>query len=156
MIADSTCMICLSKIKKVELLKKVFRSVAIPRAVKNEILIEGKEGLQDIQNALNEGWLKIRNAKRVMNLGLGEGENEALSLAHERKETLILDDAYALKAARALHIDTIRTTSIIFIAVKKKIIDKEESIAILNKLIENGYYISPAAYAAILTKLKEK
>ena len=155
MIADSTCIICLSKINRLELLKDVFNFISIPRAVKREVLVEGKDGILGIQNAFDAGWLKVVDAKKIVDFGLGAGENEAISLARERNDTLILDDAHALKVAEALHFNTIRTTSVIFIAVKKKIIDRKEAIILLNELIETGYYLSPGAYAVLLTKLKE-
>lgn len=140
---------------RLDLLKRVFGSVLIPPAVKQEVLIAEKEGFQNIQNALAVGWLKVVDARRVIDYGLGKGENAAISLARERKDTLIVDDAYALKVARALDIETPRTTSIIFTALQKRIIDKKEAIILLNKLIASGYYLSPQAYAGLLTRLKD-
>lgn len=154
MIADSTCIICLSKINRLDLLKKVFGSVLIPRDVQEEVFIAEKEGFKNIQNAFEGGWLKIVDARKVIDYGLGKGENAAISLARERKDTLILDDAFALKVTHALGVETLRTTSIIFIALKRRLITREEAIILLNKLIESGYYISPEFYAALLMRLK--
>lgn len=154
MIADSTCIICLSKMNRLELLKKVFGSVLIPQAVQQEVSLAEKEGFQNIQNALEKGWLQVVDARKVIDYGLGWGENAAISLARERKDALILDDAYALKVAHAMGVETLRTTSIIFMALQKKIVDKKEAIVFLNELIEVGYYISPPLYAVLLTRLK--
>ncbi|MBI2654763.1 hypothetical protein HYX02_08230 [Candidatus Woesearchaeota archaeon] len=85
---------------------------------------------------------------------MGKGEEQAISLAIERKDTLILDDAAAIKAAKALNVSHIRTTTIIFTALKKGILTKKQALSILNQLIENGYYIPTKDYAALISKFK--
>lgn len=154
MISNATAIICLSKINKLDLIKKLFSKVIIPSAVKEEILVEGKEGLENIKNAIEEGWIKILEPKRIIDLGLGKGENEAISLAQEKNETIMLDDACAIKAAKSLEVQYIRSTTVILLAYKKKIINKKETIEILNQLIENGYYISTKYYSMLLSKIK--
>ena len=154
MICDSTPIIFLSKINKLELFKELFTSIIIPESVKEETLIENKPGYEAIKKAIEEKWIKIANPKKRLELNLGKGETDAISLAKEKSETLIIDDAYAIKAAKVYDINTIRTTTIIFMALKRKIINSEEAIKLLNKLIEEGYYIKPAEYAAILNKLQ--
>ncbi len=72
-----------------------------------------------------------------------------------KKDTLILDDAYAIKSAKIYNIETIRTTTIIIMAIKEKIINKNQAINLLNQLIEEGYYIKPNEYVIILNRLKE-
>ena len=153
MICNATPLILLAKINHLGLLKNLFSSVTIPHSVKEEVLIKHKPGYFVINEAIKTGWIKIANPKKDINLGLGKGENSAINLAKERKEKLIIDDAFAIKVAQALGIDTIRTTTVIFIAVDKKIINKKKAISIINNLIDNGYYISPAHYSSILTKL---
>ena len=154
MISNATALICLSKINKIDLLKKVYSSVIIPSAVKNEVLFEGKEGYSNINNAIKSGWIKIVDPTKIFDLGLGAGENQAICLAKERKDSIILDDAFAIKVAKSLSIPFVRTTSIIFTALQKRIINKVQALAILNQLIENGYYISTKDYAILISKLK--
>ncbi len=154
MISNATAVICLSKINRLELLKKAYSSVLIPLAVKNEVLLEGREGYQAINNAIKKGWLKVIEPKKTLDLGLGTGENHAISLAKERKDIIILDDAVAITAAKSLNINHIRTTTVVFVALKKKIINKKQATLILNQLIEEGYYISPQYYAGLIAKLK--
>ncbi|MEK6907124.1 MAG: DUF3368 domain-containing protein, partial [Nanoarchaeota archaeon] len=80
-------------------------------------------------------------------------EASVINLAIERKDKLIVDDAIAIKVAKSFDIETIRTTTVIFMAVKNKIITKEKAISFVDELIEIGYYISPGYYSAILKKL---
>ncbi len=155
MISDATGIISLSRTGRLYLLKELFKTVIIPEHVKKEVLVEGKEGFPEISKAIEDGWLKIAATKKRMELGLGDGETDALSLAKETNDALILDDSIAVRAAKVLSIPTIRTTTVVFMAVKKGLINKDEAIHILNSLIEAGYYISTVHYSAILTKLKE-
>ena len=122
--------------------------------MKEEVLVKGKEGYSIIQNAINKGWIKVIEPKKSLNLGLGNGENQAISLAIERKDSIILDDAFAIKAAKALNVPVLRTTTVVFTALKKRIIKKAQALDIFNHLIESGYYISTKDYAVLISKLK--
>ena len=95
----------------------------------------------------------VLNPKTKLDLNLGKDENDAVALAKEKKETLIMDDAYAIKAAKAYDVNIIRTTTVIFMAHKKEMINKRQAIDLLTKLLEEGYYIKPAEYAAIINRL---
>ena len=154
MISNAVAIICLSKIKKLDLLKKVFGRVIIPNSVKEEVLVVGKGGYGAIKDALSEGWIIAIEPKEKTDYNLGYGENDAINLAVEKKVSIILDDAYAIKVAKALNINILRTTTIAFMAVKKKIISKNEAINILNGLVQIGYFISPKEYTVLLDKLK--
>ena len=153
MICNATPLISLAKISQLVLLKKIFSYVTIPQSVKDEILIENKPGYFIISEAIKEGWIRIDNPKKEINLGLGKGENSAINLAKEKNDKLIIDDAFAIKAAKAFDIEVVRTTTIIFMAVEKNIITTKQAISIINSLIDVGYYIAPKYYSAMLTKL---
>ena len=153
MICNSTPIICLAKIGELELLRRLFTIVTIPEAVKEELLVEGKVGQTVIAEAIKAGWLRIANPKKNIELGLGKGENSAINLAKETGDKLIIDDALAIKAAKALNLEVTRTTTVVFMAVEKKIISKKQAISIVDKLINGGYYISPKYITAILTRL---
>lgn len=155
MISNSTPIICLSKINQLSLFKLIFKTIIIPPSVKKEVIIENKPGSVNIINAIKENWIKIIEPKSKNDYGLGAGESSAINLAKERGDTIIIDDAFAIKVANTFDIPTIRTTTIIFIALQKNIITKNQAINLLNELIENGYYISPKEYSILLTRLKE-
>ena len=154
MISDATAFIYLSKIDELDLLKKLYSIVIIPPAVKEEALIEGKEGYLRIYKAIKSGWIKAVSPKKKIKLGLGAGESQAINLAIERKDAIILDDAFAIKAAKAFDIRVFRTTTVIFAALRNKTITKPDALKILNQLIEIGYYISTKEYAVLLSKLE--
>src|SRR3989344_4943169 len=150
MISNSSPLIFLSKIGKLSLLKELFREITIPTSVKEEVLIDKKPEADTIKRGLEEKWIKIVKPKKLLELNLGNGESQAISLALERKDSLIIDDQKAIRAAETLDVNILRTTSIIFIALKNKKIDKKEALELINALIKNGYYIGLKYYLEIV------
>lgn len=155
MISNASPIIFLAKISRLYLLKKLFGKITIPLAVKKEILVENKIETKVIEKAIDEGEIYIKEPRDKLMLGIGRGEDDAISLAVENKEPLIIDDAIAIEAARSLKVEIFRTTTIILISVKKKLIKKDDAIKLINRLIEEGYYISTKHYAVILEELKK-
>jgi uncharacterized protein len=154
MISNATPLICLAKIKQLELLKKVFGTVTIPQAVKDEVFLKEKPGYAALQEAFTKKWIKGEVVTQCLHIGLGKGEREAITLARERKEPILLDDAAAIRAAETFNIEVIRTTGVLFLAVKKKIISRKETRMYLQQLVENGYYITPRVYVVLLERLQ--
>jgi len=156
MISNSSPIIFLAKINSLNTLKNLFNKIIIPTEVKEEVLIEGKIDSRIIFQAIEDGWIKIDSPKNNLDLKLGKGENAAINLAKEKNDYLIIDDAKGIKAANAFNIKTLRTTTVILMALKKKLLNKKEAVDLINKLIDAGYYISPQYYSILITKLTYK
>ncbi len=153
MIANSTPLICLAKIGHLLLLKMLLGSVTVTGAVKDEVLVEGKPGYSSINDAISEGWIRVANPKQMVELGLGKGENSSLSLAKEGNDKLLIDDASAIRAAKAMGIDFLRTTTVLIMAVERKVMTKKRAVTLIGQLVKAGYYISPRYLMEILAKL---
>ena len=154
MICDSSSLIFLAKIGKLELLKELFKEVIITSAIEEEILIEDKEGYNAIKKAREEKWIVVETPKNNMDFGLGKGETSAINLAKEKHERLIIDDLRAIKIAKSLGIDFMRTTDVLLIGLKKGLLTKKETIKLFNDLIKNKYYISPRVYIEIIKRIE--
>ncbi len=153
MISDSTPLIILAKTNQLNLLKDLFGKISIPQKVKEEVIYNEKGGSQPILKAISERWIIIEDPKEEIVTDLDKGENAALSLAKEKKDNIIIDDARAMKAARAMEIPYYRTTSLLFLAIKKKIFTKKQARSLLTHFLKEGYYLSPHQYATILDQL---
>lgn len=153
MISNSTPIICLAKTGRLQLLRKLFGSITVTEVVNEEVMMEGKPGFAVIFEAFREGWLKTLEAKGDLKLGLGKGEESVIILAKETGDSLILDDAFAIRAAKALGINHIRTTTAITAAVGKKILTRKEAVTAIKDIVSAGYYITPSQLAALLTRL---
>jgi len=154
MICNSSPLIFLVKINKLEFLKKLFNNIIIPESVKDEILIKDREGYNSLENAIREKWIIIENPKKDVDLGIGKGENSAINLAQEKNEELIVDDLRAVKIAKSLNVNFIRTSDVLLLALKNKLINKEEAIQLFKELVKKKYYISPEIYLEIIKKIE--
>jgi len=125
-IADSSCLIGLSKIGQLKILPQLFGKIIIPKAVYHEVVIRGsgRAGAEEVRNA---DWIenqKVKNelAVRAFRIHLGFGESEVIALANEcQTDFIILDDWKARQTAEELKLPVIGT------------------IAILQKAVENGF-----------------
>jgi len=103
-VSNSTVIIGLSKIRKLDLLQKIFSRIYVPDEVCGEIVERGKHkaGSKEIRQA---EWIERRSVKdrTEVNLLLGSlerGEAEVLVLAKELKADLVLlDEEKARKSA---------------------------------------------------------
>lgn len=155
LVADSTCVIHLARIGRLDLLKAVYGKVFIPREVYNETVKRGKErGFIDaeiIEKAIEEGLIEIKGLSeaqkkevgRLCSLAaIGRGEAEAIVLARDSKFELVMDDAVALGVAKLYGLETLWTTTLILKAVRRGILAKQEGRKIIENLVTAGYQLA--------------
>ena len=153
MISNSTSLIYLAKIGKLDLLKFFFKKIYIPEEVKKEVVDQGKLIHQPdaniIEEAIQEGWIVIKKAKIVSVLketGIDRGELEAISLAVEMKDTILLDQTHARVAAEMVGIKPRGTLYILFLALKNRKIRYDEYLSLLENLATVGFRMSQEVY----------
>lgn len=150
-ISNSSPLISLSKLGRLELLKTLFTTVHIPYEVYRETAEEEKAPAAQrraIQNAVSAGFIKIAtvSVRRVFTRSaLMIGEQDVLNLALEQKATrLILDDSAARREARDLGMAAILvyTSDILKLASERGWLDYHEALQELKRqgelLPENG------------------
>lgn len=133
-VVDTSVLIALSCIGKLDLLRNLFTLILAPRAVAEEY----GEPLP--------GWIKVLDVKnkqlvRALLEYLHRGEAEAITLAIETDANIvILDDKKARSIARRLGLKMIGTVGILVLAKKQKLIDDIE--AEINHLLQKSFYLS--------------
>ncbi len=134
-ISDTSCLIILSKIQELDLLRKVYGNIITT----TEIADEFGEKLPD--------WIEIVDVKdklrqQILETQIDKGESSAIALALETPfSTLIIDDQKARKMASQLGL---RLTGTIGVIIKAKISGKIDSIKpIISKIKETNFRISP-------------
>src|SRR5437868_415076 len=92
-VADSTCLIGLSKTGKLDILRDLFGAILIPPSVFHEVVVlgSGRPGAAEIDSA---EWIETRAiadrlAVNALRLSLGAGESEAIVLASEQAADFI-------------------------------------------------------------------
>ena len=158
-VSNSSVLIALSTIQKLDLLKENFKKVYIPEAVWNEVVVrgEGEPGCQEVKNA---GWIETKKIKNVnlvsaFDESLDKGEAEAITLALELSADLILlDEKDARLIAEKYKLKPLGTVGILVLAKKKNNIDNLKSE--LDKLINEGNFrISKDIYLRALKETGE-
>lgn len=126
-IADSTCLIGLSRIGQLDLIQKLFQRITIAQAVWDEVVVNGLGRPGSLEVAQAE-WIDVkiptdRLAVEALRLSLGAGESESMVLAKEiSAQLVILDDAKARLAAQQLGLTVAGTASLIYRAEELQII----------------------------------
>lgn len=151
-IVNSTPIISLCSIGRIELLKNMYEKIYIPYGVYEEVCIEGssKVGANLIEKNSFIIINKIQNeeAKRFFKTSLHKGEVEVMILAEEMKADLcIIDDLLARKYAKYLGLQVTGTLGILLKAKEYGLI--KEVKPYLNDLISNGIYISEKIYDSV-------
>jgi hypothetical protein len=155
MVSNTTPIIALSSIGRLELLGKYYEEIIIPEAVMSEIVSGGKI---IIPNLREFSWLKeIPDRKGIetkLLFGLDEGEKQVILIALKEKiERVLIDERKARKIAGMLNLKVVGTLGILARAKRENLIQVFRSEAY--KLIENGLYYSLELIEEMAKELEE-
>ena len=111
-VADSSPLIAMARIGRLDLLHSVFGQLLVPDAVWREVVVAGvgKKGALDVGDA---AWIERRSIvdSPLVNLlrhDLGAGESEAIVLAREVKaDFLLMDERLGRSAAQRLGLQVV-------------------------------------------------
>lgn len=153
-VTNSSSLIFLAKIDAVYLAKNIFSCIFVPKEVVDEI--SSKKNLEaPIINKEFPSFLK-EVVTEVKEMPLDEGEKAAISYCLEKKVNIFIsDDLRARKYAHSLGIRVIGVLGIMLVNLKMKAITKDEFLSILQKLIDNNYYLSPQLYAEVIKEINK-
>jgi predicted nucleic acid-binding protein len=159
---NSSPIIGLAGIGKLDLLWNVFEEVLIPEAVYNEVVKSQKNkriGKEELQYAVDKGFIKIYHVKDELFVNrfmgkLHRGELEVIAGAKELNlDYLLIDERAARSLAEALMLEPTGLLGILKFAKLAGIIPELKFY--LDGLIENNYRISKKLYNSILLDVKE-
>lgn len=147
-ISDTSCLIALSKIEKLELLRDLYHEIIITNDVYQEF-----DDL--IPNWITIAEVKNKRKQEIIEERLDKGESSSIALALElRNATLIIDEIKGRKIAQSLNIDIIGTIGIILLAHKKGLVPDVTTLIL--RLVNNGFIISDALIDKIIEKKGRK
>ena len=139
-VSDSTCLIGLERIERLDLLPAVFESVWIPPAVAEEF-----------GDAFP--WLHVKSPAnsaivRAFNVVVDLGEAEAIALAQELGCEVILDDRKARRLAAQEHVPHI---GLLMVLLRAKDAGKLASVApVIKALRRQKFFFSDSLVAKVL------
>ncbi len=145
-VANSTCLIGLERIGRLDLLQELFEPVFIPPKVQEEFGVAME-------------WLKVQAPSNqmlvnVLKLVIDEGEAEAIALALEKGWRLIADDRKARIWAKRLGVKVIGTAGILVRAKRAGLVPSVKPL--LEALKQAGFHLSSDLVAETLRLVSEE
>lgn len=141
-VVNTTPIIALAGIGQLDLLRKIYGEIVIPKAVDLEILSEPARSLVDAASWIQVMGLDLSAQKSMFSARLHAGEIEVLMLAQEcDADLLIIDDNAAKKTAKYLGFTVTGTMGVLLRAKWEGYIDLVKPL--MERLIADGFYVSP-------------
>jgi predicted nucleic acid-binding protein len=143
-VVNSTPIIALAKIGRLDLLRLLYGTVHIPRAVLEEVTAKddaASEALSPVPGWVLVGDAPTPDSSSLLRARLHAGEVEAIMLARGiGAEYVLLDDNAAKKTARYLGMGVMGTLGVLVAAKRAGLVD--EVAPIVDELRAIGFYVS--------------
>lgn len=163
-IADAGPLIGLARIDALALLRGLFGQVCITATVRDEILPTTSTfpDTERLASTLAEGWIEVVNEPdddwRPLNPGVDPGEASAIHAACAWRDAgdtvlLVMDDRAGRAEARNRGIALIGTAAVIGLAKTEGLILSAR--ALLERLVQTGYFIGPSIIEEVLADVGE-
>ena len=158
-VSDTSPILNLARIGRLELLPQLYRQVLIPSAVFAELNVSERDPTPVI-DPVSRPWLIVaiaedRNRVQELRKNLDAGEAEAIVLAIERRADLLLvDERRGRSTARAAGIAVTGLLGVVAKAKQAGLIDLAKPV--LDDLIQTArFWIGPGLYKEVLEQLGE-
>ena len=151
-IGDSSALVALATMDRLDLLEKIFEKLYVPQAVYDEVSISYKAQSVKLKEFLTNK-VEVVNLD-ISKMGLGQGELEAIAL-YKNKEAdfLLIDDRRAKSFAKLNGINVIGSLGVMILAKDKGLIEFIRDD--LEKLLDSGLFISQSLIDKVLFQVGE-
>jgi len=149
-ISDSTTLIILIDLDRVELLSNIFSKVYVPQSVFEEVTFKNHSILPEFMEVIEVEQEELLNDLLLL---LDRGESEAIILAKQKNLPLIIDEKKGRKIAPNLKINIIGMLGIIYLNIKRNYIQRNEAEEFILIAIDHGYRISQKLINEMLSKI---
>jgi predicted nucleic acid-binding protein len=151
-IGDSSALIALSVMDRLDILEKLFNKVYVPKAVYEEIAKSNKAESKKLKQFLKDKVIEVKS--HIVKIGLGKDELESIVLYQElNAKFLLIDDKRAKKFAQLNSINTIGSLGVILLAKESGLINSVKKD--LEKLKDKNLYISKELINKVIKLAKE-
>ena len=148
-VSDTTPIISLIKVNRLDLLKTMFQEVIIPQAVYDELVCNLRFA-DEADIVKNCGFLKVASIQDTDNIALlreteklDAGESEAIILSQEQvADILLMDEHRGRQVAKRMGINIVGTIGILLQAYDEKLLSRAEILDCLECMQKNKIRIS--------------
>jgi predicted nucleic acid-binding protein len=159
-VVNATPLIALSLINRLDLLPALFEEIVVPRAVYEEIVVQGggRVGAAALSNAT---WMQVKGPDRLLTiepllLGLDAGELQVLLLARDlQPDWVLVDERLGRRVARVLQLPVKGTVGVLLAAFHAALLTKTEALQAVQQLRAQGFRISTAVVAWFEQELEQ-
>lgn len=171
-VSNTSPLIWLAKIGKLNLLKELFGEVVISEESYKEAVEKGlEEGFSDalvIKDAYEQRWIKVKTlnknqtavCEKIMqhSFELHNGEVQAIVLTREagKDALLLMDDSSGRAFAEAWGLKVKGVLYIIIAALRNELLDKAEAKETVLTLVKKGFRIEPKVLARFLEEIEKQ
>ncbi len=154
-VSNTTPIISLSSIGKIEILKDLFQEIIIPQAVYDEIKAKQGYGYDEVDlSFITVQTIQNTEREKLLLEQLDAGEVQAIVLSKEiNADNTIIDENTGYMIAKESGLNVIRTLSILLKAKEVGIITKVKPF--LDEMISKGRWYSNHVYYSFLKKANE-
>ncbi len=138
-VSDSTALIVLFDLDRVELLENLFEVVYIVPIVLEEISVKYPVVLPPFITVEKPEDDELIGELRLL---LDPGESEAIALAKAKNLPIIIDEKRGRKVAKGLGLKVMGLLGVVYLNIKKGFLTKSEAGEFIESAIEHGYRIS--------------
>lgn len=165
-VSDSTPLIHLAKVGRLEILFALYREVVITPQVFKEVVEEGivleKEDARVVERYIGRG-IRVARAKSssdylLQKYQIHRGEADSIQLAKEiRARLLLINESQGRKAAKSEGLKVKGTIGVLFDALKTGVISRDEALNILREFRDNPqtFWIEPGIIEAAIEKIQK-
>lgn len=161
-IFNSSPLINLAKLNRLDLIDKMYGSIIIPQAVYDELVVNGKQrkGAKEIKTLVSQDIIDIkevidREIVKVINKDLDYGESEVIALALQLDSDLvIIDESEARDVADIYNLNKSGFIGILIKASNEGYINSVKKY--LDLAIEKGFRISNNLYEMVLEQVNSE
>jgi predicted nucleic acid-binding protein len=138
-VSDSTTIITLLNIQRVDILENIFDEVYIPKTVYDEVVIEEDVILKSSFFVKKE--IEDKVFCKLLSRSLDTGESEAIVLAKEMELSLIIDEKKGRKIASNLGINIMGLLGLLLLNYKKGHLPEDEVLKVYNSAKEASFRV---------------
>jgi predicted nucleic acid-binding protein len=149
-VSDSSTLIILFDLDKIELLQNISNKVYIPQTVYNEI---NYKYIVNLPNYFEIIKITQNDELYQLKMLLDDGESEAILLAKQMKLPLIIDEKKGRKIAVNMGVDIIGLLGIVYINIQLNKLSKNDAKKFLDMVTNNGFRISKKLILNMLNKI---
>ena len=161
-VSDTTPLISLMKVGRLDLINQLFGEVQIPNAVFEELVSNSRfpdesRQIRECQFIKKVDVIDVNSVKLLRrSTGLDAGESEAIVLSDSMEAALLLmDEVKGREVARQMGIQIMGTIGMLMIAYKESLLSKGEILRCIEVLKVSGRHISGKLYEQLIEKISD-